>query len=303
MGTLSVVSSAEMAANLEAFELANALERAAAAESEAEALRESLRQKEVAHVDEVSALKRSGADPVATVVAMLDEYPGLVAQVAALEEAGEHLLSERDAERDAVSVLNDELEKLADAARMAAAQRDALARKVQTVERELQLSQEQRRAAQTELKEMRALNPLRMQKTLKSAQQRVRELQEVNDRNKKQLSSVGEENRKLRQQVASLQSRVGQLDGALDEACAVADSDASVPPVWHDDDWSIYGLSGDQMRLVIEHKSGASLVFDEKLGCIGAPAAPFHVVDEAAALLARYHEEQAAINAAKGGAA
>jgi|GEM_PF-4924842 len=300
MGDLSVVSAAEMAARLESYELEQALKRAADAEAEAEKLRETLRQKEVAHVDEVSALKRSGADPVATAVAMLQAYPGLAERAADLEAAADRLLSERDAERDAVRVLNDEMERLADAARMVAAQRDSLAGKVKTVERELELAQKDRRMAQLEVKELRALNPQRMQKNLKSAQQRVRELQEVVARNKKVVSDLSAENRVLKRQVASLDTRVEALDVALDKSCEMIDSGQSIPPVWDGGEWCIYGMSGEQMRLVIEHESGASLVFDSRLGCIGAPAAPAFVVEEAAAILERHRENQAIIDASKG---
>lgn len=147
-------------------------------------LEEQLREKERQHVAEISALKHAGLDPVATVVSMLNEYPDLKARVEDLERQLAGAAAAVDQAESDKTTLAEKVEEMVSVAEQLKMARENDFKKLNVMSREIDVQRTAVKNRDAELKELRALNPKRMQKTLKTTQQRNKELLEADKRNK-----------------------------------------------------------------------------------------------------------------------
>ncbi len=260
-------------------------------------LEEQLREKERQHVDEISSLKRSGLDPVATAVAMLQDYPALKSRVEELErQLAEAASTTGQAEQDKATLAEqvDQLSRVAEQLKQA---REDDFKKLNALSREIDVQRTAVKSRDAELKELRSLNPKRMQKTLKTVQQRNKELQEMDKRNKQVISEM----RHQLKEMEKIKNHNAELLSALDDACEMINNGES-PALWENDSWQLIGHEDSTNCMLINHKpTGQIRLYRRGKGIERAPSVPREVQDQAAGRLERYARVDAQLKPYQGG--
>lgn len=291
MGAAESMMLAERAARLEHFELSLATQAQAEAEAEADALREQLRLQTRAHVDEVSDLKRAALDPVDTVVAMLREYPALQADVTRWKESHAELAAALDQAEADKTTLAEQIDQLISSTTVAAKGRDTAAKQLAQVRDALEVTKSALKARDTELKELRALNPKRLQKQVKTLQARNAELQQVSSRNQAALKTTTADLKAARLAAGRAQRDNATLLEKFDALVEQVNAGELDDQLWQSPDkkWALIGHTDAARRILVQYvPTGELRLFDIDQELVRAQAVPAYVKDEARARLERY---------------
>ena len=280
------------AARLENFELS-------LARQECETLRAEILEMKRAHVDDVSALKHQAeADPVELVLGMLRSIPDLELSLADAVSDAESLREALAEERENNAGISEKLDQVVAAAESACVQRDKAFTDLNRLSREIDVLRSAVRARDADLKELRSLNPKKLNKQVKNLQNRNRELVEIDARNK----AVIKELRDSLAEMETVKRHNGELLAALDDACEMINSGDDSARVWEDDTWSLVGHKDATNSMLVEHKpTGIVRLFTLAKGVLQSPPVPAHVVDQARGRLERYSRIDASLDAYKGG--
>jgi chromosome segregation ATPase len=294
--TKEFISDRTIAERLELFEKNLVLEQ------KNEELQAEIRSLKVAHVEEISSIKHSSADPVQTAIAMLQGYTDMQnqlkqkdAEIAEAHAAIETVKSEKSAIytelNQAVNVLTLQKNKL-----------DTFDAGMEKLANKLEETRIILKSRDNDLKELRALNPLRLQKQVKNLQQKNRELQEANDK-LKLLNKDTQAKTKEQEKRAEAYFKENQtLNRTLDELIKLNENGELNDIIHEDDNWQLIGHTDATNKINIMCKrSGVMRVFDRKEGMIKPANIPQSIKDIALVKLETYSQIASEMNKYKNG--
>ncbi len=211
MSTLSLNQEPEF--NLDAFEnfeLNQAKAERDEALAKAEALQQQLKDQQLSHVDEISAIKKKEGvviDPIGHVIDILQRVPAMESLIQNLQSEMIDLAEIAQSAEADKTYLAETLEKTLDAARIAASQRDKLSGELENATRQLDSDLLVIADKQAKLKALTALNPERLVKKNKELQKKNGELNDANTLLKKQLAAAKKELSAVEKQLSTTQKQ------------------------------------------------------------------------------------------------
>lgn len=265
---------------------------------ENEALKAQLKQKDLAHVEELSTLRHQQGDPVQTAIQMLQGYAHLKTQ---LEEATAYAitLKAEGEEREAIIEERAELIKTQyAAATKITEQRDHYKAECDRVLKKhnaevdkangvITKLEAQVASLRKQLNELNALNPKRMQKKLKELQAKNKELTEGNQRLQEQRNTLKGADKallKIKDEYDQLVIDYNRTRAALDEAVTDLNNGNKPKCLEASDGWEIYGSTeSDDVLMLVDTVSGIERPYCRDTGFTNVrkpPAAVMKLLDK-----------------------
>lgn len=290
--TKDFVSDRELASRLEVFEENLRLEE------QNKLLEDKLKAQQIGHVEELSRIKHQAGDPIQTAIDILQSHQHHQEQLAQTERQRDLFDRENEELRTHVAELTASGEKLHD---QVVHYKDQCEKQLAKHNSEVQkalgaIDFRDRQLAQlnAELKELRSLNPQRLQKQVKEQKKKISDLQDANQ----QLRIKGSENQKIRKEheergriIDKLYADNRRLDAALHEACSQMNENSKVQPIETHGDWSIYAHDDGTQALILHHgPTDSSAVYWAGEGFKKRPALPVKIKARAEAMIANYVE-------------
>jgi chromosome segregation ATPase len=284
------VSTQKQAERLELFEQVLELEE------QNRLLAVELQAAQISHVEELSRLKHQTSDPIQAAIDILQghqrrEQMRLDAelQCALFDAENGELRSQVTELTTAGGKLHDQVAHYKDQCEKLLVKHNS---EVQKAQAEIDRQGRQIAIYAQEVKDLRALNPQRLQKQVKELQKKNKDLSEGN----LQLRKLANENQKIRKEheergrvIIKLHDDNRRLDAALMEACDQLNNESKVQPIEEHGDWAIYAHNDGTEALIIHHgPTDSSRVYWAGEGCRKSPAIPPKLKARAEAMIENY---------------
>jgi chromosome segregation ATPase len=247
----------------------------------------------LAHQDSLNG----AADPIQYAIDILTDHQQVQNQLATTENQRDLFGSENDELRAQLNEVADAGEKLHDQVTHYKDQCEKLLAKhnseVQKAQAEIDRIARQNALLAVEVKDLRALNPQRLQKQVKELQKKNREQQDANQVLRKSVNNgqkIRKEHEERGRVIDKLYSDNRRLDAALSEACdQLNDEDGKVKPIEEHGDWAIYAHNDGTEALILHHgPTDSSRVYWAGKGAEKTPAIPPKLKARAEAMIANY---------------
>lgn len=211
-------SSEKMAANLEGFELKIMQAERDNALGEIEELKAQLKAKELAHVDEISAIKKGEGvitDPLQAVIDAYHRVPLLEQQLAEALDIKQSLVLAFDAAEEDKTQLAEVVESQSTFIQLQKKKLDETQVACKDAVRQLENTGIVLQRDKQTIKELKALNPKKLVTANKGLQAKNKELNEANSRHKKMISGLRKQFEQLEKDYSTLQLQKDAIDAGF----------------------------------------------------------------------------------------